>query len=109
MSQQPQQPHSSTVKVDEMARLMDLRDHFVSLATRGRFNDAASREWRRLPANWRMGLLLIAGVGLDADNLSDLADRDWLEMPPPERAELRSVVRSAKKHLGALVALAAKV
>lgn len=100
---------SSTVKNCEMDRLMQLRDEFVSLATRGRFHDAASREWSRLPSNWRMGLLLIAGVGLDADNLSDLAERDWLEMPPPERAELRSVVRSAKKHLGALVALAAKV
>ncbi len=59
--------------------------------------------------NWRMALLLIAGLGIDEGHLADLAERDWLEMPPPERDELRSVVRSAKKHLGALVALAAKV
>lgn len=109
MSDQPQPEPSSTVKDDELARLMTLRDEFVALATRGRFNDSASREWRRLPMNWRMALLLIAGIGQDHDNLADLAERDWLEMPPPERDELRSIVRSAKKHLGALYALAAKV
>ncbi len=107
MSLQPEP--ISTVKDDEMARLMKLRDEFVALATRGRFNDSASREWRRLPINWRMALLMLAGIGVDVDNLSDLAERDWLEMPPPERDELRGVIRSAKKHLGQVVALAAKV
>ena len=31
------------------------------------------------------------------------------ELPPPERDELRMVVRDAKRHLGQLTALAARV
>lgn len=42
-------------------------------------------------------------------NLYTLADRNWQAMPPPEREELRSVVRDAKRHLGQLTALAARV
>ena len=90
-------------------RLMSLRDELVASSSNGRYNDAASREWRELTNNWRMALLLIAGVGDGADDLGTLASRSWQEMPPPEREQLRSVIRDAKKHLTRLVALAARV
>ena len=52
---------------------------------------------------------LLAGIGADMEHLYTLADRNWQELPPPEREELRSVVRDAKRHLGGLAALAARV
>lgn len=90
-------------------KLMALRDEFVRLATDGRFVDAASREWRGIPLVWRMALVMMAGAGDDTDSLESLAARDWREMPPPERESLRGIVRGAKKHLGRLTALAARV
>lgn len=92
-----------------MQKLMGLRDEFVRIATDGRFVDAASREWRSIPMVWRMALVMMAGAGDDTDSLESLAARDWQEMPPPERESLRSIVRGAKKHLGRLTALAARV
>jgi hypothetical protein len=94
---------------DVLAQLMKLRDEMTQSASNGRFYDAASREWRRLPVMWRVALLMIAGIGADVEHLYTLADRNWQELPPPEREELRGVVRDAKKHLGGLTALAARV
>lgn len=94
---------------DVLAQLMKLRDQMTQSASNGRFCDAASQEWRRLPVMWRVSLLMIAGIGADVEHLYTLADRNWQELPPPEREELRSVVRDAKKHLGGLTALAARV
>ncbi|QNP59459.1 hypothetical protein [Paenacidovorax monticola] len=94
---------------DVLAQLMKLRDEMTQSASNGRFCDAASREWRRLPVMWRVALLMIAGIGADVEHLYTLADRNWQELPPPEREELRMVVRDAKKHLGGLTALAARV
>ncbi len=94
---------------ERLQKLMALRDEFVRLATDGRFVDAASREWRAIPMVWRMALVMMAGAGDDTDSLESLAARDWQEMPPPERESLRSIVRGAKKHLGRLTALAARV
>lgn len=96
-------------RAQHKARLMTLRDEFVHINSMGRFHDAASREWRKLPHTWRATLLLVAGVGVDVDDLNTLASRDWQELPPPERDDVRGVVRSAKRHLGRLTALAAKV
>lgn len=93
---------------DVQARLLALRDEFVQIASGGRFTDAASREWRELPHNWRMALMLIAGVGQE-DDLGTLASRNWQELPPTEREQVQGVVRSAKKYLSRLVALAARV
>lgn len=93
---------------DVQARLLALRDEFVQIASGGRFTDAASREWRGLPHNWRMALMLIAGVGQE-DDLGTLASRNWQELPPTEREQVQGVVRSAKKYLSRLVALAARV
>jgi hypothetical protein len=59
--------------------------------------------------NWRMALVLMAGLGDEAESPASLASREWREMPPPEREALRAMVRSAKRHLGGLTALAARV
>ena len=91
------------------AHLTRLRDETIELASRGRYLNAAGREWGRLPGNWRMALLLIVGIGSDSDNLITLASRDWREMPQPEREQLQAVAREAKLHLGRLTALAARV
>ncbi len=94
---------------ERLQKLMELRDEFVRIASNGRFVDAASREWRGIPMVWRMALVMLAGAGSDTDSLEGLAARDWLEMPPPERESLRGIVRGAKRHLGRLTALAARV
>jgi hypothetical protein len=94
---------------DVLAKLMKLRDEMTHSVSNGRFYDAAAREWRGLPVMWRVALLMIAGIGADVENLYTLADRNWQELPPPEREELRTVVRDAKRHLGQLTALAARV
>lgn len=89
-------------------KLMQLRDEFARIASDGRFMDAAAREWRTLPRSWREDLLTLAGLGDDLDTLQLLAGRDWHEIPPPERGRISGVVRSAKRYLAPLVALAAK-
>ena len=93
----------------ERTKLSALRDEFVRIASDGRFVDSASREWRGIPMNWRMALVLMAGLGDEAESPAILASREWREMPPPEREALRAMVRSAKRHLGGLTALAARV
>ena len=100
---------SAFVRNEHLRRQAELRDEFVRMASNGRFVDAASREWRGIPMVWRMALVMLAGAGSDTDSLEGLAARDWLEMPPPERESLRGIVRGAKRHLGRLTALAARV
>ena len=109
--QAPEPPAAKPVPppADVLKQLMKLRDEMTQSASNGRFYDAASREWRRLPVMWRVALLMIAGIGADVEHLYTLVDRNWQELPPPEREELRSVVRDAKRHLGQLTALAARV
>lgn len=103
------QLQTRTLPEEHRAQLMKLRDEFVRRASRGRYADAAGCEWRELPSNWRMALLMLAGVGVDVADLDTLANREWLEMPQPERDALREVVRGARRHLGGLTALAARV
>jgi hypothetical protein len=100
---------SAFVRNEHLRRQAELRDEFVRMASNGRFVDAASREWRGIPMVWRMALVMLAGAGSDTDSLEGLAAREWLEMPPPERESLRGIVRGAKRHLGRLTALAARV
>ena len=94
---------------DVLVRLMKLRDEAMQRASKGRYYDAAEREWQKLPVMWRVALLMLAGIGADVEHLYTLAERNWQELPPPEREELRSVVRDAKRHLSGLTALAARV
>ena len=100
---------SAFLRNEHVNKLAALRDEFVRIATDGRFVDSASREWRGIPMNWRMALVLVAGLGGKAESPAILASREWREMPPPEREALRAMVRSAKRHLGGLTALAARV
>ena len=101
---------SAFLRNEHVNKLAALRDEFVRIATDGRFVDAASREWRGIPMVWREALLLLAGAGVDTEeSLEDLAKRGWQEMPPPEREAVRGIVRGAKRHLGRLTALAARV
>lgn len=102
-------PGPAAAKGEALERLMELRDEFVRLASQGRYCGAASKEWRELPANWRMALLMLAGIGMDADDLETLASRDWREFPEPERRELQAVIRTGKRSLARVTALAAKV
>lgn len=94
---------------EQLKKLMALRDEFVQIKSAGRFVDSASREWRELPHNWRMALLMLAGVGLEVDDMSTLASRNWQEFPEPERIALKSTIRLGKHHLRRVTALAAKV
>ena len=100
---------SAFLRNEHVNKLAALRDEFVRIATDGRFVDSASREWRGIPMNWRMALVLMAGLGDEAESPASLASREWREMPPPEREALQAMVRSAKRHLGGLTALAARV
>ena len=101
---------SAFLRNEHVNKLAALRDEFVRIASDGRFVDAASREWRGIPIVWREALLLLAGAGVDTEeSLESLAKRGWQEMPPPEREALRDMVRGAKRHLGRLTALAARV
>lgn len=92
-----------------LERLMALRDELVQRSSQGRYIDAASREWHALPIRWRMVLLMVAGVGVDAADLDQLASRHWHEFPEPERAQVKAVIRDGRQHLRGVVALAAKV
>lgn len=92
-----------------MARLMELRDEYVQLATEGRFMTAAAKEWREMPRTWRMLLLMFGGVGVDTSDLDTLAARAWQELPEPEQQAVRWAVRDARKYVAPLTALAARV
>lgn len=100
---------SAFVRSLHLEKLVGLRDEFVQIATQGRFASAAEKEWRELPRTWRMTLLLVAGVGVDTHDLDALAARAWQELPEPEQHGVRGVVRDAKRRLGTLTALAARV
>lgn len=80
----------------------ELRQQYRKQSGQG-YIDAENQEWFGLPEELRMAILLLAQV--DGD-LKALANRDWRETPPPERAAIKAVSRSVKRHAGRLVALA---
>lgn len=90
-----------------LQRLAELREELAYSTGPGRASSAADREWRELPSNWRMALLMVAGVGLEED-LGTLAGRSWQRMQPEERTAVQSVIRTAKRHFARLVALAGR-
>lgn len=94
---------------EQLEKLLALRDDFVQIVSAGRFVDSASREWREAPHNWRMALLMLAGVGLEVDNLAGLASRNWQEFPGPEQRRIKATIRAGRHHLSRMTALAAKV
>ena len=92
-----------------LKRLFDLRNEYVEVVSGGRYMDAASAEWKRIPLEWRVLLVMKAGMGSDHQSLESLAQRNWLEIPPPERDELRLQVRVAKTCFMKMFALIARV
>ena len=96
-------------KGEALQRLMELRDEFVQISSQGRFVEAASREWRQIPMQWRMALLMMAGIGVDVADLEKLASRHWHRFPEPERQAIKAVIRDGRQHLRGVTALAAKV
>ena len=83
-------------------QLAQLRAQYRRQSGRG-YVDAENQEWFGLPEELRMAILLLAQV--DGD-LKTLAHRDWRETPPPERAAIKAVSRSVKRHGARLIALA---
>lgn len=65
--------------------------------------DAENQEWFRIPRELRRAILLMARVRGD---LAELAERDWRETPPTERAAIKYTVRAMKRHMTGAVALA---
>lgn len=82
-----------------------LRDEYTKLATGGRVSDSESREWAALDPCHRMAMLLLAGVD---GELTDLAQRAWLELPTPEREAIKVEVRAAKAAFSRLMALSSR-
>lgn len=81
----------------------DLRSEFVHLSSRGRWSDAESREWAALSEAHRMVLLLLGDI--DGD-LAALARRAWLEIPDPERQEIKAQARYLRQAFGRIYSLA---
>ena len=101
----PARPWPTPVAVAHRPRLRVLQDEFVQRATKGRYSDAESLEWARLSHEHRMALMLLGGV--DGD-LVALANRDWRELPDPEREAIKAEARRARKVYGALFALSGR-
>lgn len=99
----PLHPHDAVpMPADVRKQLAKLREQYRRQSGAG-YIDAENQEWFGMPEDLRMAILLLANVGGD---LRALADRDWRETPPPERAAIKTVARSVKRHAGRLVALA---
>lgn len=79
-----------------------LRKAYRRSAGRG-YIDAENQEWFSLPEELRVAILLLAHIEGD---LKALANRDWRETPPAERAAIKCAMRSVKRHSGRMVALA---
>lgn len=88
---------------DLQQKWRELRKEFAARADTRQWSNAEDREWKSIPAEWRMALLLLAGV--DGD-LGSLANRDFQRMPLPERAAVKSEVRLAGRLFARLRALA---
>lgn len=96
--------HSDAVPMPAATRKQwaELREKYRRQSGQG-YIQAENQEWFALPEDLRMAILLLARI--DGD-LQALAHRDWRETPPPERAAIKAVSRSVKRHCGRLVALA---
>jgi len=91
-----------------LRRIFQLRNEYVEIVSAGHFADAASREWKRIPLDWRKAFLVKAGIGMDVTDLTPLASRSWQEFPPPERDAVRSVIREVRTLVPKLCALGAR-
>ncbi|RGE46148.1 hypothetical protein DZC30_05105 [Comamonas testosteroni] len=92
--------------LDTRVKIVQLRNDFAALSSKGRFVSAENQEWFSLPQRWRMALLLLCGV--DGESMAELSSREFVEMPPPERQAIKSELRLAKRLFSRLVALTSK-
>lgn len=90
------------------AILREFRDDAAVRAGRSRWRDAESNEWYAMDLQARVCLLMIAGVGHDLSVLVPLADRDWREMPPPEREAIKPKVRLMRDAMAGVDCLAGR-
>ena len=89
-------------------RLRELQNEALSRITGGRWSDMEAREWASISLGHRVCLLILAGVGDTFEGLSALADRDWREMPPPERDAIKLQVRALRKAMAKVCNLAGR-
>lgn len=89
-------------------RLRELQNEALSRITGSRWSDMEAREWFAMDLGHRVCLLILAGVGNDFAALSALADRDWREMPPPERDAIKLQVRALRKAMAKVCNLAGR-
>lgn len=78
------------------ARLRELHNEALQRSTCGMWSDVEAREWKTMDLGHRVCLLILAGVGDDLGGLSALADRDWREIPPPEKDAIKTQVRAMR-------------
>ncbi len=74
-------------------RLRSLQSEALQRASNQRWSTAESRDWEALSREHRMCLHLLAGI--DGD-LTELALREWRELPGPERKAIKAEVRSMR-------------
>lgn len=92
-----------------LMRLFEQRNEIVEDLSEGYYADAHSREWKRIPLDWRKAFLVKAGIGMDVTDLTPLASRSWQEFPPPERDAVRAVIREVRAIVPKLFALGGRL
>lgn len=83
---------------DKLARL---RAECVEQTFVGRNVEAATAEWKSLPADTRLFLLVFAGV----DDANTMLAKDWREIPVPERLRICALITDLRRQLRPLFAL----
>lgn len=90
------EPYRSMTTAECRAHLRKLHNEALQRSTRGMWSDVEAREWKTMDLGHRVCLLILAGVGDDLGGLSALADRDWREIPPPEKDAIKTQVRAMR-------------
>ncbi|QKV52369.1 hypothetical protein [Comamonas antarctica] len=94
--------YRSMSPTEARARLRDLKSEAVQRASNQRWSDAESKEWAALTREHRMCLHLLAGID---GELTELALREWRELPGPERAAIKAEVRSLRAAMAGVFSL----
>lgn len=88
-----------------MAALVALRNEAAARSAGNAGGCAASIEWARLSLEFRMAVLLLAGI--DGD-LESLACRAWQEFPDTEKQAVKVQLRAMRAQLSQLWAVLQK-
>jgi hypothetical protein len=92
----------SPVHEAELKRLYKLRDEAMLRAALSRRTCPLSHEWATLTLEFRMVVLLMAGID---GEIQAVARKDWREFPLVEQESCRSVMRSMRRQLQGVSAL----